>query len=151
MQKIVYAKHNNNNLSAQKVRLVAALIRGKKALEAADILRFTNKYAARDMLKVVNSAIANAENNNNMDKKELVIAEVLVDNATTYKRGKAVARGRYHQIFRRNCHITVGVTDKSEVTAKAETVKETVKAVKPETVKAKTAKPKIIKDSKAKK
>jgi large subunit ribosomal protein L22 len=129
-------------MSAQKVRLVADLVRGKSALEAIDILSFTNKAAAHDMLKVLNSAIANAVHNENLDKKGLFVSRLLVDNATTYKRGKAVGRGRYHQIFKRNCHITVGLTDGVMVHNKtfenkpAETIVEAVKPTKKATVKA---------------
>lgn len=162
MQKLVYAKFNNNLMSAQKVRLVAALIRGKKALDAVDILRFTNKYAAKDMLKVLNSAIANAVHNEQMDKKDLMVAQVLVDNAQTFKRGKAVARGRYHQIFKRNCHITIGLTDGSEVVAAKSEVKSSAKVAdkaesktkattKTDAKAGKSAKAKVIKDSKSNK
>jgi large subunit ribosomal protein L22 len=120
MQKIVYAKFNNCLQSQQKVRLVANLIRGKSAAEAKDILTYTNKAAARELLKTLNAAIANSVHNNNFDKKQLQVAEVMVDEATTYKRGRATARGRYHQILKRNCHIKIGlkngkIDDPSEV------------------------------------
>jgi len=69
------------------------------------------------MLKTLNSAIANAVHNEGMEKKDLKVALVTVDKAQTYKRGRAVARGRYHQIFRRNSHITIGLSDGSEFVA----------------------------------
>ena len=159
MQKIVYAKFKNNNRSAQKVRLVADLIRGKKASDAVDILLFTRKYAAKDVLKVLNSAIANAVHNEQMDKKDLMVTKVLVDNAQTYKRGRPVARGKYHQIFKRNGHITIGITDGNLVSETKQIEKQTVEVKEKADSKTKTAvkkavkKPvaKVIKDSKTKK
>jgi large subunit ribosomal protein L22 len=101
-------------MSAQKVRLVAGLIRGKSASQAKDILKYTNKMAAKEVLKTLNSAIANCVHNDNFDKNNLMVSVVCVDEATTYKRGKAVARGRYHQILKRNCHIKIGLTDSTK-------------------------------------
>ena len=118
MQKVVYAKFNNCIMSAQKVRLVADLIRGKSASKAKDILKYTNKMAAREVLKTLNSAIANSVHNENLDKNDLMVSVVCVDEAQTYKRGKAVARGRYHQILKRNCHITIGLTSENQTTIK---------------------------------
>ena len=163
MQKIVYAKFNNSTMPAQKVRLVADLVRGKKALDAIDILTFTNKAAAHDVIKVLNSAIANAVHNENLDKKVLVISKLLVDNATTYKRGRAVGRGRYHQIFKRNCHITIGVSEidnnsqtksasiKTEVDTKKTKVEVKATAKKETAVKAVKATTKNLKESKSSK
>jgi large subunit ribosomal protein L22 len=128
MQKVVYAKLNNCLISAQKVRLVADLIRGKSAAQAKDILKYTNKSAAKDVLKTLDSAVANCIHNENFDKNTLMIAEVCVDEATTYKRGRAISRGRYHQILKRNSNIKIGIT----TTAQAKELKEETKAVKKE-------------------
>lgn len=136
MQKLVYAKFKNCNTSARKTRLVADLIRGKKALDAVDILTFCEKAVAVDVLKTLNSAIANAVHNENLNKKELMVAEVLVDEAQTYKRGRAVSKGRYHQILKRNCHITIGLSgdvvkkEKKKAVKKTETKKTTKKTTK---------------------
>lgn len=107
--KTVYAKTKYANFSARKGRLVLDLIRGKEVMHALDVLKFTNKDAAHDVAKVVKSAMSNAVTNESWDKKKLVISEAYIDEAPTFKRGLAVARGRYHKILKRNCHITVGV------------------------------------------
>jgi large subunit ribosomal protein L22 len=93
----VSAKLRGARISAQKVRLVADQVRGKKA---AQIIR-----------KILNSAIANAENNNGADVDELRVATIFVDEGMTMKRMRARAKGRGDRIFKRSCHITVGVAD----------------------------------------
>jgi len=137
MQNIVYAKHKYNNRSPRKVRLVVNLVRGKNAVEALDILKFTNKGASKDVYKVLASAIRNAVFNNEMDEKSLIVAEAFVNEAPTYKRGRAVSRGRYHKILKRNCHIIIGVSEIAntskvveKVTAKKKTVKTEAKKIK---------------------
>ena len=129
MAKIVLAKSKYVDRTARKVRLVVDLIRGKNALEALEIVKFSNKAAGEPVFKTIKSAIANATNNFGMDKKELVIVQAMVDDAPVFKRGKAVSRGRYHQILRRNSHITIGVSDNKNVesTIKEEVKKEEVK------------------------
>ena len=144
MQKIVYAKFNNCLQSSQKVRLVANLIRGKSAEEAKNILTYTNKAAAKELLKTLNSAIANSIHNNNFDKKKLQVAEVNVDEATTYKRGRATARGRYHQILKRNCHIKIGLKN-GKIDNSEEVVKEIQKEKVVESKTKKTKTTKVIK------
>ena len=94
-------------LSPRKARLVADLVRGKSALEALDILEFTNKKAAKYIEKTLRSAIANAENNNNMDVSKLYIAECYAGSAPTMKRIKPRAQGRAYRILKRNSHITI--------------------------------------------
>lgn len=111
MKKIVYAKNKYVNTSARKTRLLADLIRGKDIETAINLLKFSNKGVATEVLKTLNSAIANAVFNNDMDKKNLEVIEVFVDEAPTFKRGKAVSRGRYHKILKRNCHINIGVAE----------------------------------------
>lgn len=139
MQKIVYAKLNNCIMSAQKVRLVANLIRGKSVSSAKDILKYTNKMAAKEVLKALDSAVANCVHNESLNKNSLMVKVVCVDEATTYKRGRATARGRYHQILKRNCHIKIGLisTDQEDSTKTEKSVKkiekkEAVKEVKVE-------------------
>jgi large subunit ribosomal protein L22 len=139
MAKIVLAKSKYIDRTSRKVRLVVDLIRGKKALEALDIVKFSNKAAGEPVFKTVKSAIANASNNFGMDKKDLVIVQAFVDDAPVFKRGKAVSRGRYHQILRRNCHITIGVSDNKvedvkEVKVKSEVKKEEVAKEAPKKV-----------------
>ena len=82
-------------LSAQKGRLVADLIRGKKVDQALDILNFTPKKAAPIVRKVLESAIANAENNHSLDVDQLIVAEAWVGKNMVMKRGRPRARGRF--------------------------------------------------------
>ncbi len=107
----VTAKLKNAPLSAQKCRLVADMIRKTNVSTAVDILRFTPKKGAKIMLKLLESAIANAENNNGADIDELEIGLVLVDEAATLKRISPRAKGRANRICKRNCHITITVSD----------------------------------------
>ena len=99
-------------LSAQKARLVADQIRGKKVDEALDILAFSNKKGADLVKKVLESAIANAEHNDGADVDELTVSTIFVDEGMTMKRIRPRAKGRADRIFKRTCHITVKVSDK---------------------------------------
>ncbi|KTC66894.1 50S ribosomal protein L22 [Legionella birminghamensis] len=107
----VTAKLRNAPLSAQKARLVADMIRKVSVSKALDILRFTPKKGAFLMLKLLESAIANAENNNGADIDELHVGVVCVDEASTLKRIRARAKGRTNRISKRTCHITIKVSD----------------------------------------
>lgn len=106
-----FAKHKNARISPQKCRLVADQIRGKQAEQALNLLRFSEKKAAAIICKVLESAIANAEHNEGADIDELRISRVFVDEAPTYKRWRARARGRANKILKRGSHITVAVSD----------------------------------------
>lgn len=99
-------------LSAQKARLVADTIRGKKVGEALNILSFSNKKGADIIKKVLESAIANAEHNNAADIDELRVSTVFVDAGTSLKRILPRAKGRADRIVKRTCHITVKVSEK---------------------------------------
>ena len=107
----VAAKLKNARISAQKVRLVADLIRGKDVAAANDLLTFSNKKAAVLVKKVLDSAIANAEHNDGADIDELKVFRVFVDEGPTFKRLHTRARGRSDRILKRTCHITVIVSD----------------------------------------
>lgn len=107
----VKASLKNAALSAQKGRLVADMIRTKEVSKAVDILKFTQKKGARLILKVLESAVANAENNNGVDIDELRVSTIFVDEAPTFKRIRARAKGRANRILKRNCHITIKVSD----------------------------------------
>jgi large subunit ribosomal protein L22 len=98
-------------ISPQKARLVVDLVRGKPVSDALDILNFSAQKAAGLVRKVVESAIANAENNEGADIDELKIAEIFVNEGLTMKRIKPRAKGRADRIFKRTSHITVTVTD----------------------------------------
>ena len=98
-------------ISPQKCRLVADQIRGKSVAQALSTLQFSKKKAAHLVRKVLESAIANAENNDGADIDELKVALVMVHDAPTYARYRARAKGRGNRILKRNSHITVRVAD----------------------------------------
>ncbi|WP_100405999.1 50S ribosomal protein L22 [Bacillus solitudinis] len=101
-------------IAPRKVRLVVDLIRGKQVGEAIAILRHTPKSASPVVEKLLNSAIANAEHNYEMEPNNLVISEVFVDEGVTLKRFRPRAMGRASRINKRTSHITLVVTEKKE-------------------------------------
>ena len=107
----VAAKLKGAQISAQKARLVADQVRGKGVEDALDLLTFSNKKAARIIRKILDSAIANAENNEGADVDELKVSSIYVDEGMTMKRLRPRAKGRADRIFKRSCHITIKVTD----------------------------------------
>jgi large subunit ribosomal protein L22 len=100
------------HISPQKVRLVIDQVRGKRVNEALAILRFLPQGAAREVARVVRSAAANAEHNNDMDPEDLVIALAYADEGTKLKRFTARSRGRPGPILKRFSHITVVVEER---------------------------------------
>lgn len=99
-------------IAPRKVRLVVDLIRGKQVGEALAILKHTPKAASPVVEKLLNSAIANAENNNNLDPNGLVVQKVFVDQGPTLKRFRPRAMGRASRIHKRTSHITVVLNEK---------------------------------------
>ncbi len=95
----------------KKARLVIDQIRGKDVGEALRLLRFSKRKAARFILKTLESAIANAENNYDMDVDELVVKEAYIDQGPTLKRVKPRARGLASLVRHRTSHITIVVSD----------------------------------------
>jgi large subunit ribosomal protein L22 len=93
--------------SARKARLVTDLIRGRTVPEARTILAFSDRAVARDVEKVLRSAVANAEANHNLHGDELYVVTAYADEGPTLKRWRARARGRVARIRKRTCHITV--------------------------------------------
>ena len=106
------AKLKYARISPQKARLVADQIRGLPVDNALNVLTFSNKKAAQIIKKVLDSAIANAENNEGADIDELKVSAVMVDEGPTMKRIRARAKGRAARILKRTSHITVAVSDK---------------------------------------
>ncbi|HEX8400211.1 MAG TPA: 50S ribosomal protein L22 [Allosphingosinicella sp.] len=100
--------------SAQKLNLVAAMIRGKKAEEALNILKFSPKAMAIDVRKVLASAIANAENNHNLDVDALVVSEASVGKSISMKRFAARARGRSSRIVKPFSRVRIVVRESQE-------------------------------------
>ena len=100
--------------SPQKLNLVAAMIRGKKVERALNDLTFSKKRIAEDVRKCLQSAIANAENNHNLDVDELIVAEAYVGKNMTLKRGRPRARGRYGRIMKPFSELTILVRQVEE-------------------------------------
>lgn len=99
-------------VSPRKTRLVLDLIRGKNVADAIAILKFTPNKAARVVEKVLNSAIANAENNFGLEKANLVVSEAFANEGPTLKRFRPRAKGSASPINKRTAHITVVVAEK---------------------------------------
>ncbi|MBI2849118.1 MAG: 50S ribosomal protein L22 [Chloroflexi bacterium] len=99
-------------VSARKIRPVIDVIRGRRAEEALTILKFLTTPAARVVLKVVKSAVANAENNYEMSPQDLEIVHISTDEGPTMKRFRPRSRGRVSPILKRSSHITVVVRER---------------------------------------
>jgi len=99
-------------VSSRKVRLVVDLVRGRPVNEAMALLRFMPQSAARDVAKVIKSAVANAEQNNHMSAEDLLITRIMADEGPTMKRFRPRAHGRASPILKRSTHITVVVDEK---------------------------------------
>ena len=99
-------------ISARKVKIVADLIRGKNVNEALAIVKFTPKASSDIIEKLLKSAIANAENNHNMDSKNLYISEIYANQGPTLKRIRPAAKGSAVRIRKRTSHITIVLSEK---------------------------------------
>ncbi len=97
-------------MSASKVRVVLNLIRGKRVTEAIEILEFSERLAAKEVLKALNSAVANAEHNEDIPEDELFVSECFADEGPTLKRFRPRARGRAGRIHKQTCHIQLAVS-----------------------------------------
>jgi large subunit ribosomal protein L22 len=93
--------------SAQKVRLVIDMVRGKDAVEALETLRFVQKRAALPVRKLLASAVSNAEENFGVSRDDLYVATIFADEAPTRRWRRFGARGRFKPILRRTSHVTV--------------------------------------------
>ena len=96
-------------VSPRKARRIIDIVRGTKATEALDVLRFDEHAASEDVYKVVASAVANAEHNQQLDRESLWISEAFVDEGPTLKRFRPRAQGRAYRIRKRTSHVTVVV------------------------------------------
>lgn len=101
-----------SRIAPRKARQVIDMIRGKRVGDAQTILKFTPRFAAEVIGKVLNSAIANAENNHKMNRDRLYISEAYVDQGPTMKRYMPRAQGRASAIHKRTSHITIVVAEK---------------------------------------
>ena len=127
------AKLSNARVSSRKAGFVLDAIRGKDVEEAIGIVTYSPRYASKLIKKLIESAKANAKNNNHMDEDKLYVAECFAGNATNYKRMHPRAQGRAYSILKRNSHITVILDERKEdekntkgKKAKVETKKESV-------------------------
>lgn len=132
----VTATVKNVKGTPNKTRIVAKLVKGQKALYALEQLKYVQKGAAPKVRKVVQSAVANAVHNNNLNAEKLVIENILVSPAPVLKRGKAESKGRYRTILKRNSHITVILNDGEQVKEKAEKSEKVAKVEEKKVVKA---------------
>ena len=103
----IRAELKNCGVSAQKARLVVDMVRGKPAVEAVNMLKFTNKIAAYHVGRLISSAIANAEENFGVSREDLMVYKIMADEAPTRKWRKFGARGRFKPVLRRSSHINV--------------------------------------------
>ena len=100
-------------VSPRKVKILCDLIRGKDVKTASAYLMQTPKAASEPVLKLLRSAIANAENNNAMDVEKLYVSTAVANPGPVLKRGMPRAQGRYNRILKRTTHITIGVSEKA--------------------------------------
>ncbi len=107
----VFSIYKYARVSPQKCRLVADQIRGLPVEQALNVLKFSKRRAADPVKKTLDSAIANAENNEGADVDELRVSTIYVNEGPTMKRMRARAKGRGSRIFKRTSHITVMVSD----------------------------------------
>ena len=108
------AKSRMLRVSPQKLNLVAATIRGKRADKAIEELTFSKKRIALDVKKCLMSAVANAENNHDLDSDELIVSEAYVGKNLSLKRGRPRARGRFGRIVKRFSELTIKVREIEE-------------------------------------
>jgi large subunit ribosomal protein L22 len=107
---IATAKLKYLGVSAQKTRLVVDQVRGRNVSDALTILRYSPKLVAKDLQKLVQSAVANAQQKDpNVDVDRLFIARAHVDDAPPLKRARAQSMGRIFPVLKRACHVTVGL------------------------------------------
>ena len=100
--------------SPQKLNLLAQMIRGKRAEQAVTALEFSNRRVSQDVKKCLESAIANAENNHNMDIDKLIVSEAYVGKSIVMKRFRARAKGRGARILKPFSNLTIVVKEKEE-------------------------------------
>jgi large subunit ribosomal protein L22 len=109
----IQAKLRYSGISAQKVRLVIDLVRGKPAVDALNSLKFMPQVAARSVSKLLASAVANAEENFGVSREDLVVYRITADEGPTRKWRRFGARGRFKPILRRTSHITIVLRERA--------------------------------------
>lgn len=149
----IKVKLSNLRTAPRKSRQVVDLVRGKKALEAKAMLSFTVNKSARDVEKLLNSAIATAKNDFHLDENNLFISKITVDEGPKLKRWHPMSRGRAYPIIKRTSHIALVLSDGQAVRVeeksnKIKTEKVLEKAEKTEKPVKKTTKRKTTKNTK---
>lgn len=114
---VATAKLSNLQMSARKVRLVADLVRGQRIADARDTLRFTIKGSAKPLLKLLESAVANAEyaaqeSHGDVDTDEMIVEWIVVNEGRTLQRYQPAPRGRAARIRKRSSHVEIRIADK---------------------------------------
>jgi large subunit ribosomal protein L22 len=107
---VVRASSRYVRTAPRKVRVVADQVRGMGVDEAIAMLRFSPRGASVPVMKLIQSAAANAENNHDLDPEDMVISEISVDEGPTLRRFRARARGRATRIEKRTCHVKLAIT-----------------------------------------
>ena len=105
----------SQRMSALKMRIACDAIRGMGVEKALNVLAHSQRKSAKCLYKLLASCVVNAENNHNMDVDILVVSKIFVDEAAVMKRMRARARGRGDRILKRSCHVTVIVSELTEV------------------------------------
>ena len=133
----IIAEQKNTRQSARKVRLIADIIRKLSIKDAFEQLAVVERKATIVVAKVLRQAVANASHNHRLNVDDLEIKEILVGEGPTYKRFRAVSRGRAHTIFKRTCHVKIVLETKADkkVDSKKKTVKEVKKVAPKKTAK----------------
>ncbi len=112
---VIEGKSNYIRMSARKMRLVVPLAKGRQPEEAITALEQSTKKAAFPLIKTIKQTTANAVNNLKINKENLVIKNILIEEGPTYKRWQPVSRGRVHPILKRTSHIRVILETKEEI------------------------------------
>lgn len=145
------AKLRNLRISPRKVRLVVDLIRGRELNDAMLQLEFSTKHAAKPVLKLLKSAIANAVHNHNIDQSTLTLVKATVDGGPTLHRFMPRAMGRAFKIRKRTSHITLVLAGEASEVVKEDVKKVKVEAEKKEKTEKKPVAKKVVKKASAKK
>ena len=142
---ILQATQKNTRQTARKVRLIADAVRGNTIEQAIKQLAVMDRRASLVVLKVLRQALANAQHNHGFSLDQLSLKNVIVNEGPTFKRFRAVSRGRAHTILKRSCHITVELeaaeVGKTATTAAAKAAPKKIEDKKTETKKAEAKKP----------
>lgn len=134
------AKLRHLRIAPRKVRLVADLVRGKRADSAQNILNFTKNRSAKIILKLLNQALANAKNNLKMDDQNLFISKITVDGGPILKRFRPRARGSAYSIHKKTSHITIILDETADDSGRKQAPRETAEQTTVEMTAPKTTK-----------